>query len=200
MASGIVNCLYGKGSSDTTPDIPPDTPSYGNNLVPAWETNSNSYQGYEISVSSHWGNAKDYPAYPAFDKKEIGIHGGSEPEGWYCSSNSFPTQVSSEVSGYTGNAWIQVKLPFAKIVKSFLVRNNHTSEGLRTFPITFSLQGSNDGSSFVTLYTASEQSYTAEYEAKRFSISNNTAYLYYRLNITKSKNNYVGIGEFEIFD
>ncbi|MEP7049439.1 MAG: discoidin domain-containing protein [Pseudomonadota bacterium] len=51
-------------------------------------------------------------------------------------------------------------------------------------PSAWQFQGSTDGSAWTTLDTRSTQSFTNRYQTKFYTLDNNTAYNYYRLNIT----------------
>jgi len=53
-------------------------------------------------------------------------------------------------------------------------------------PKDWQFQGSNDGSTWTTLDTRSNQSFAARFKVNTYNIGNNTAYRYYRLNVTSN--------------
>ena len=56
----------------------------------------------------------------------------------------------------------------------------------RELPKNWTLLGSNDGESWTTLDTRTNQADTANSDTRTYAIANTTAYMYYRLNITAS--------------
>lgn len=51
-------------------------------------------------------------------------------------------------------------------------------------PKNWSLQGSNNGTSWTTLDTRTGQTFASRFLTKTYTFSNTTAYSYYRLNVT----------------
>lgn len=81
-------------------------------------------------------------------------------------------------SAFPGAAWLQYRLAAAKIVRAYGI----TAFKSNGSPEAFELQGSNDGVVWITLDARTGQSWLAG-ERKLWRFSNETAYLYYRLNI-----------------
>lgn len=96
----------------------------------------------------------------------------------------------------TTPTWLQIQFPTAKVLKSFVMYKAHAQYD--DCVKAFTLQGSNDGSSYVDLgsYVFSEQ--LVEVFSKAFEVNNNTAYTTYRFYIT-SANNYPMINEILMF-
>ena len=109
---------------------------------------------------------------------------------------------STDTSSYwlantkTTPTWLQIQFPTAKVLKSFVMYKAHAQYD--DCVKAFTLQGSNDGSSYVDLgsYVFSEQLITVF--SKTFEVNNSTAYTTYRFYIT-SANNYPMINEISMF-
>lgn len=93
-------------------------------------------------------------------------------------------------SGATG--WIQYDFGAnnAQVVKRYTVSSGNDVPGRD--PKDWSFLGSQDGSSWTTLDSKSGQTFANRYQQNTYSISNTTAYRYYRLNVT-ANNGEVGL-------
>jgi hypothetical protein len=135
---------------------------------------NNGQDGYEVSASSEWSNG--YTAMLAFD--------GQPGTAWVSARDA------------QSGAWLQVKFPQETICDCVKITEREGQSNQA--PANFSIQGSEDGSTWNTLTTQSGVSWSGN-ETKIFSFDNETPYLYYRL---VSSSNGGGadtsIGEFDI--
>ena len=146
-------------------------------LVPTMS--SNSQDGYVASASSTFGGTT-HPAYRAFDN----------------SSNVDNKWLS--VANDIRNAWLKIELPTAKVANAFLIQVPAERYTERS-PKNFQIQGSNDNSTWTTLVTASELSWSNN-QARTFNCENYTAYKFYRIYITASNGgDVVHIGEWKLY-
>lgn len=133
-------------------------------LVPVMS--SNSQNGYVVSAKSNWGS--HYP-WKAFDRSV-----SNSDDAWECND--------SDRADSNGNCdtWLQIQLPEEKVVNALYLqeRNGKSTRD----PKDFTLQASNNGTTWTTLLAQTDQSYTD----KAWEFDNDVAYLYYRLCITKS--------------
>lgn len=91
------------------------------------------------------------------------------------------------VPSISNPSWIQIQLPAAVIVNKIgLTSANDVPD---RDPENFNIQGSNDGTNWVTLNNWSGQNWANRFERKEFSFINTSAYTYYRFNTTKNKSN-----------
>jgi len=60
-------------------------------------------------------------------------------------------------------------------------------------PKNWQFQGSQDGNAWTTLDTRAGETFPSRYQTKQYSISNSTAYAYYRLNITGNNGDASGL-------
>lgn len=84
-------------------------------------------------------------------------------------------------------SWIQLQLPVAQIVNKLTIVSANDDYGRD--PENFRLKGSNNGTSWTTLNSWTGQTFTSRFQKKEFSFTNQTAYKYYRLEITKNDDN-----------
>jgi predicted nucleic acid-binding protein len=82
-------------------------------------------------------------------------------------------------------SWVQVQLPAAAAVNKLAMTS--ANDGENRDPENFNLEGSKDGTTWVALSSWIGESFDERFERKLFTFSNDLAYNYYRLNITKNK-------------
>ena len=140
---------------------------------------SESSDEWEISASSFYST--NSAPWKAFD----GVTGSSS--GWTGASNS--------------SWWLQWQNKTKPVLVQKLRFQGTASGDIAQQAITsFILQGSDDGSTWTDLYTASGLTWTTGYEWKEFTFSNSKSYYYHRLaNITVAAN-YPTIVELETYD
>lgn len=97
-------------------------------------------------------------------------------------TNANSTDCWITVSG-TKTGWLQVKLDSAKKVNSFAIASRYTADATAS-PKDFSLQASNDGTTFIDLTTITGETGWGTAETRTYKFINEDEYQYYRLNIT----------------
>ncbi|AJQ95009.1 fibronectin type 3 domain-containing protein [Gynuella sunshinyii YC6258] len=100
-------------------------------------------------------------------------------------------------SGVTG--WLEYDFGHQEVVKYYSLIS--ASDKVTRDPKDWQLQGSNNGSTWTTLDTQSNQSFTERFEIKTYTIASPAPYQYYRLNISANNGDtdFVGLGEFGLF-
>ena len=155
------------------------------NLVPLM--NSNSQDGYIASANSIWGATTD--ACKAFNRAVNGSY-----DSWQ-SGNT--TNGNAECT----DTWVQIQLPSAKVCNYFTLtpREDYQNCKPRT-PRAFTIEGSNNGTTWTVLLNVADGGQYST--AQSWNIDNTTAYLYYRINITKTyeANQYISIGELSFIE
>ena len=140
---------------------------------------SESSDEWEISASSYYG--EHYP-WKAFDGQ---------------TSLIAPTWTGESASSW----WIQWQNKQKQVlVQKLRIQGTYSGDIAQQAITSFILQGSDDGSTWFDLYTASGLTWSsAGYEWKEFTFSNNKSYYYHRLaNITAT--NFPTIVELETYD
>lgn len=140
---------------------------------------SESSDEWEISASSFYST--NSAPWKAFD----GVTGSSS--GWTGASNS--------------SWWLQWQNKTKPVLVQKLRFQGTASGDIAQQAITsFILQGSDDGSTWTDLYTASGLTWTTGYEWKEFTFSNSKSYYYHRLADITVATNYPTIVELETYD
>jgi predicted alpha-1,2-mannosidase len=105
--------------------------------------------------------------------------------------------IQSKWLTFASTGWLQVKLSEPVKVVTYALTSANDSEGRD--PQDWNLQGSNDGQSWTTLDTRSGEDFPQRFQTRQFDIANDTAYSYYRLNVTKnSGDDIVQLGELQL--
>lgn len=124
-------------------------------LVPAM--NANEQDGYIASASSQYDSS--FAPWKAFDRST-----NNDSDAWH-------------IGGGDTEKWLQIKLSESKIANHIYLksRKNYPEQ----LPKDFILKGSNDGETWTTLLTITNQTYSEH----TWQFDNTTAYLYYRIYI-----------------
>jgi hypothetical protein len=134
-------------------------------------TSANS-NGYIVSTSAEYGAN---PGYLAFD--------GSTSTNY--------------VSGVLAPFWLNIELPTAKKFVGFRIYNNH-AEGSGLLYRDFKIQGSNDGSNWVQLWSTVGQQWLVGYN--NFTIMNPGVYKHYRLYVSNAESAWYPLNELNFFE
>ena len=100
-------------------------------------------------------------------------------------------------SGVTG--WLRYDLGHTEVVRRYTVISSNDKIGRD--PKNWQFQGSNDGVTWTTLDTQSNQAFTRRLEMKSFTVASPSAYRYYRLNITANNGDtsFTDLAEFGLY-
>ena len=110
---------------------------------------------------------------------------------------------SSNLSKYLtfhASGWVQYQFSGGNkyaVIKYSLTSANDVEE---RDPYNWTLQGSNDGTTWTTIDTRTGEDFPNRWQRREFSVTNNTAYEYYRLNMTNNSTAILQIGEWELFE
>ena len=152
-------------------------------LVP--KMTSNTYTDahgntWNATASSSFGSR--FAPYNAFD--------GSAST-WWTQGTSDDTPLSS---GRELPCWIQIELPKAEVITSYVLRGGKSGEYCKAW----TLQGSNDGVLFYGIDTQASSTALSDLAEHNYSVSLDTAYKFYRLYITDCCD-YNGVGAFYVY-
>lgn len=148
---------------------------------------SDSLDGYKVTYSGQYLSEGPMYAYNAFN---------------------YDTALTSITSCWSASGtanWIQIELPQAAIVnKTLLLARPWSSTTTSVFqsPKTFQILGSNDGTYFTTLLSVTDApEWYYQDKGKEYTISNTTAYKYYRLNVSGVySGGYTSLGRWYLYD
>lgn len=148
----------------------------GINEVPVMTGNSN---GTITLTSSPVYISPNYDAFKAFDGNQVG-------DNRWLSDGNLP-------------AWLKVDFSEPKVISRYTVRTIDATDASQS-PKTWTFQGSNDNSSWITLDTRTEVPGWSKAEKRSYDFNNNTAYRYYRIYISATFGaGHATISEMELF-
>lgn len=107
--------------------------------------------------------------------------GASAPEG---SSKvaDFDVQTKFFANGYDANFWLQQQLGTPEAANAYLLSSGNDAPDRD--PMSWELQGSNDGTNWTTLDTRTNEEFDYRNEFRVFDFDNTVTYMYYRLSVT----------------
>jgi predicted alpha-1,6-mannanase (GH76 family) len=93
--------------------------------------------------------------------------------------------------------WVQYQTAAAYVVNHYTLTSANDAD--ERDPLSWTLQGSNDGFSWATLDNRANENFPYRYQKRRFDISNTTAYRFHRLNLLQNSSNLFQLAELELF-
>ena len=147
-------------------------------LIPAMTAN-NSSVGYMVDASSEYST--QYAAWTAFN--------GTLNRYW--ASKTVPTVANPH--------WLRITMAAPVLIDTYRITNENLNPGPLS-PKSWMFQGSNDGTTWDTLHTVSNDTRDGRGAVREYTFTNNTPYSSFRILITaQNAGPHVQIGEFEIF-
>jgi hypothetical protein len=134
-----------------------------------------------FKVDSIFIRKRDITAQGKLAVSDENTYGASSPEGSpHLVDNDITTKFLS--FNYNPNFWFQLQFPTAQVVNEYTFTSGNDSPGRD--PKDWNLEGSNDGTNWTQLDNRSSEAFDSRQETKSYTFSNNTAYTYYRVNVT----------------
>lgn len=83
---------------------------------------------------------------------------------------------------YNPNFWFQLQFPTAQVVNEYTFTSGNDSPSRD--PKDWNFEGSNDGTNWTVLDSRTGQTFAGRQQTVSYTFSNNTPYIYYRVNVT----------------
>ena len=125
-------------------------------------------------------------------KRDITAQGklavSDENTGGPSASEGSPHLVDNDITtkflsfNYNPNFWFQLQFPTAEVVNEYTFTSGNDSP--ERDPKDWNLVGSNDGTNWTLLDNRSSETFDSRQQTKSYTFSNNTAFTYYRVNVT----------------
>jgi len=111
--------------------------------------------------------------------------------------NLIDNNIDKKYLTFNPSAWIQYQAPSQYVVTSYTISS--ANDFPERDPLNWTLQGSNDGSSWTTIDTRTNQDFPNRLERRIFNFTNSTAYQYYRFNMSNNSGSILQLAEIELF-
>lgn len=105
--------------------------------------------------------------------------------------------VRAKYLTFNAGGWVQYQANSPYVVTGYTISS--ANDAPERDPLSWTLQGSNNGSSWTTMDTRTNQDFPNRYQTRTFSFTNTTAYTHYRLNLTNNSGTILQVGEIELF-
>jgi hypothetical protein len=112
-------------------------------------------------------------------------------------TNLIDNNVNTKYLTVHASAWVQYQSPSAAIVTSYTLTS--ANDAAERDPLSWTLQGSNNGSSWTTIDSRSNEDFPNRFQLRTFSFANTTSYNYYRFNLNNNSGSLLQLAEFELF-
>lgn len=99
---------------------------------------------------------------------------------------AFDGNTSTKWLTFNGAAWLQISFPADRKPTAAKYTITSANDGPKRDPKSWTVQGSNDGETFVDLDKQENQTFSDRFQTKSYTIAKPGAYQYYRLNITEN--------------
>jgi hypothetical protein len=104
---------------------------------------------------------------------------------------------STKYLTFHASGWVQFQATSAYTVTKYTMTS--ANDAAERDPLTWTFQGSNDGSTWATLDSRSGEDFANRLQTNTYTFSNTVAYSYYRLNMTDNSGTILQLAEWEIY-
>ena len=111
--------------------------------------------------------------------------------------NLIDNNVDKKYLTFNPSAWVQYQAPSQYVVTSYTISS--ANDFPERDPLSWTLQGSNNGSSWTTIDTRTNEDFPSRLQRRVFSFTNSTAYQYYRFNMSNNSGSILQLAEIELF-
>jgi hypothetical protein len=112
-------------------------------------------------------------------------------------TNLIDNNVNTKYLTFNASAWMQYQAPASYVVTNYTITS--ANDAPERDPLSWTLQGSNDGSNWTTIDSRSNQDFPYRFQTRTFTFSNSTGYTYYRFNMNNNSGTILQLAEIELF-
>ncbi|WP_103070612.1 discoidin domain-containing protein [Aquimarina sediminis] len=141
------------------------------------------------AFSSGGGSSNDHtdPVGSAIVTARAQIHNGEAKDMAIDNNTTTKWLDNGGTPSISNPSWIMIQLPEEALANKLTIVSANDAEDRD--PQNFNIQGSNDGSSWITLGSWTGQNWSNRFQKREFTLTNSTPYKYYRINTTKNRGN-----------
>ena len=111
--------------------------------------------------------------------------------------NLIDNNINTKYVTLHSSGWVQYQAPGNYVVDAYTITSADDEPTLD--PFDWTLQGSNDGSTWISIDVRSEEYFPNRLQTRTFNFSNNDGYTYYRFNMSNSGGDNLQLAEVELF-
>ncbi|MBM7116892.1 GH92 family glycosyl hydrolase [Archangium primigenium] len=137
----------------------------------------------DVPVSQTSGSAVAQPLVDVASTGTVSASGENSASGEGI-VEAFDNNSRTKWLAFQNTPWIAIHLPAAKTVKLYTLTSGNDFPGRD--PKSWTLQGSNNGTTWTTLDTRTGQDFPWRYQTRAFAITNTLSYSQYRLQVTEN--------------
>jgi hypothetical protein len=104
--------------------------------------------------------------------------------------------VNTKYLTFNASAWIQYQANAGYIVTGYAITS--ANDAPERDPLSWTLQGSNDGNTWSTIDSRTNEDFPARFQTRTFAFTNSTSYTYYRFNMTNNSGTILQLAEIEL--
>jgi endoglucanase Acf2 len=112
-------------------------------------------------------------------------------------NNLIDNNTQTKYLTFNSSVWLQYQAPGSYIVDSYTITS--ANDAPERDPLSWTLQGSADGSSWTTIDSRSGEDFPSRYQTRTFSFSNSQGYTYFRLNLNNNSGTMLQLAEIQLF-
>ena len=137
----------------------------------------------DVPVSQTSGSAVAQPLVDVASTGTVSASGENSASGEGI-VEAFDNNSRTKWLAFQNAPWIAIHLPAAKTVKLYTLTSGNDFPGRD--PKSWTLQGSNNGTTWTTLDTRTGQDFPWRHQTRAFAITNTLSYSQYRLQVTEN--------------
>ncbi|MBN1597504.1 MAG: Ig-like domain-containing protein [Bacteroidales bacterium] len=112
-------------------------------------------------------------------------------------TNLIDNDLNTKYLTFHASAWVQYQAIGSYIVTGYSISS--ANDFPYRDPYSWTLQGSNDGSTWITMDNRTDEDFPNRFHTRLFSIDNSTGYVYYRFNMNNNSGDILQLSENELF-
>ena len=112
-------------------------------------------------------------------------------------TNLIDNNVNTKFLTVASSSWVRYQTPASYIVTGYTLTS--ANDAPERDPLSWSLQGSNNGSSWTTIDSRSAQDFPNRFQTRAFTFNNSTGYTYYRFNFSNNSGTMTQLAEMKLY-
>jgi CxxC motif-containing protein (DUF1111 family) len=112
-------------------------------------------------------------------------------------ANLTDNDINTKYLTFNASAWVQLQVSEPYVVTRYTLTSANDSP--ERDPLNWTLQGSNNGSTWTTIDSRSNEDFPNRFQTREFTFNNSAGYSYYRFNLQNNSGSILQLAEIELF-